>query len=49
MSFEPDNKEHELTQKELLAMVLGQLNIIRMHNEIITGQIIKVEDINNED
>ena len=48
MSFEADNKEHELTQKEILSRILDQLNIIRTHNEMITGQVIKVEDINED-
>ena len=45
MSFEPDNIENELTIKELLQLVLDELRLIKMHNEQITDQIFKSEDI----
>lgn len=48
MSFEPDTASHELTTEELLLRILNELSIIRMHHEIITGQEIKVEDINED-
>ena len=45
MSFEPDNIESELTIKELLQLILDELRLIKMHNEQITDQIFKSEDI----
>ena len=45
MSFEPDNIESELTIKELLQLVLDELRLIKMHNEQITDQVFKSEDI----
>ena len=45
MSFEPDNIENELTIKELLQLILDELRLIKMHNEQITDQIFKFEDI----
>ena len=45
MSFEPDNIESELTIKELLKLILDELRLIKMHNEQITDQIFKPEDI----
>ena len=45
MSFEPDNIESELTVKELLQLILDELRLIKMHNEQITDQIFKSEDI----
>ena len=48
MSFEPDAVNHELTTEELLLRILNELSIMRMHQEIITGQKIKVEDIDED-
>jgi hypothetical protein len=48
MTLKLSDTEHELTIEELLKMQLDQLNIIRMHQEIITGQKIKAEDIDED-
>ena len=45
MSIEAENVDHDITVKDLLERILEQLNLIRIHQEIITGEIINREDI----
>jgi hypothetical protein len=48
MSFEPDNIEHEVSIEELLRQIIIKLDIIIMHNEQITDEKFKQEDLDND-
>jgi hypothetical protein len=48
MSFEPDNIDHDLSVEDLLLAILNELRIIKTHQEQITGEIIKQEDVNED-
>ena len=49
MSFEPDKSEHEKTIEQLLRDIVLRLDILIRHNEIITDEAIKEEDIEDGD
>lgn len=48
MSFEPDNVDHEVSIEYLLKEIIIRLDILIRHNEEITDEAFKEEDIIND-
>ena len=45
MSIEAENIEQDLTVKELLQEIINRLDILILHNEVITDEEFTEEDI----